>query len=173
MSEVTVFGLAALPLALAIDRVANGVTRPMFGWISDLIGREKTMLIAFGMEAVAMTLWLMLRHDPVMFVVLSGQSSGGRWPRCSTSIRADGMRCSARLSHWIAARLCWRSPHSSRCAARGLRASPGGHSQNVLESRPEKVAANDRRSIEIYGANTPLDRTLNVWVARALFATYK
>lgn len=77
MSEVTVFGLAALPLALTIDRVANGVTRPMFGWISDLIGREKTMLIAFGMEAVAMTLWLMLRHDPVMFVVLSGQSSGG------------------------------------------------------------------------------------------------
>lgn len=61
MSEVTVFGLAALPLALTIDRVANGVTRPMFGWISDLIGREKTMLIAFGMEAVAMTLWLMLR----------------------------------------------------------------------------------------------------------------
>ncbi|WP_042877165.1 hypothetical protein [Cupriavidus necator] len=55
MSEVTVFGLAALPLALTIDRVANGVTRPMFGWISDLIGREKTMLIAFWMEAVAMT----------------------------------------------------------------------------------------------------------------------
>jgi OFA family oxalate/formate antiporter-like MFS transporter len=72
MAGVTVFGLAALPLALTIDRVANGVTRPMFGWISDLIGREHTMLIAFGMEAVAMTLWLMLRHDPLLFVLLSG-----------------------------------------------------------------------------------------------------
>ncbi|MFM0203213.1 oxalate/formate MFS antiporter [Paraburkholderia fungorum] len=72
MSGVTVFGLAALPLALTIDRVANGVTRPMFGWISDLIGREHTMLIAFGMEAIAMTLWLTSRHDPVLFVLLSG-----------------------------------------------------------------------------------------------------
>lgn len=72
MAGVSVFGLAALPLALTIDRVANGVTRPMFGWISDLIGRERTMLIAFGMEAVAMTLWLMLRHDPLLFVLLSG-----------------------------------------------------------------------------------------------------
>ncbi len=72
MSGVTVFGLAALPLALTIDRVANGVTRPMFGWISDLIGREHTMLIAFGMEAIAMTLWLTSRHDPLLFVLLSG-----------------------------------------------------------------------------------------------------
>jgi MFS family permease len=72
MAGVTVFGLAALPLALTIDRVANGVTRPMFGWISDLIGREHTMLIAFGMEAIAMTLWLTSRHDPLLFVLLSG-----------------------------------------------------------------------------------------------------
>jgi MFS transporter, OFA family, oxalate/formate antiporter len=72
MAGVTVFGLAALPLALTIDRVANGVTRPMFGWVSDLIGREYTMLIAFGMEAIAMTLWLTLRHDPLLFVLLSG-----------------------------------------------------------------------------------------------------
>ncbi|HTH58565.1 MAG TPA: oxalate/formate MFS antiporter [Paraburkholderia sp.] len=72
MAGVTVLGLAALPLALTIDRVANGVTRPMFGWISDSIGRENTMFIAFGMEALAMALWLTLRHDPVLFVVLSG-----------------------------------------------------------------------------------------------------
>lgn len=72
MAGVTVFGLAALPLALTVDRVANGVTRPLFGWISDRIGREQTMLVAFGMEALAMTLWLTLRHDPVLFVLLSG-----------------------------------------------------------------------------------------------------
>jgi oxalate/formate antiporter len=72
LADVSVFGLAALPLALTIDRVANGVTRPLFGWISDRIGREPTMCIAFGMEAVAMALWLGLRHDPVLFVLLSG-----------------------------------------------------------------------------------------------------
>src|SRR3954454_4105020 len=44
--------LPALTFALAIDRVLNGVTRPFFGWVSDQIGRELTMLIAFGLEAV-------------------------------------------------------------------------------------------------------------------------
>jgi MFS transporter, OFA family, oxalate/formate antiporter len=72
MAGVTVLGLAALPLALTIDRVANGLTRPMFGWVSDRIGRENTMFVAFGLEALAMALWLMLRNDPVLFVVLSG-----------------------------------------------------------------------------------------------------
>jgi OFA family oxalate/formate antiporter-like MFS transporter len=72
MGGVTVLGLAALPLALTIDRVANGLTRPMFGWVSDCIGRENTMFVAFGLEALAMTAWLMLRHHPVLFVVLSG-----------------------------------------------------------------------------------------------------
>jgi oxalate/formate antiporter len=72
LADLSVFGLAALPLALTIDRVANGVTRPLFGWISDRIGREPTMCIAFGMEAAAMALWLALRHDPLLFVLLSG-----------------------------------------------------------------------------------------------------
>ncbi|HTI16434.1 MAG TPA: oxalate/formate MFS antiporter [Trinickia sp.] len=72
MAGVTVLGLAALPLALTVDRVANGVTRPMFGWVSDRIGRENTMFIAFGLEAIAMALWLELRGEPVLFVLLSG-----------------------------------------------------------------------------------------------------
>ncbi len=44
--------LPALTFALAIDRILNGITRPFFGWVSDNIGRELTMLIAFGLEAV-------------------------------------------------------------------------------------------------------------------------
>jgi len=67
-----VFGMAALPLALTIDRVTNGFTRPFFGWISDKIGREYTMTIAFGLEAVAMFVWVMTRSDPVLFVLMSG-----------------------------------------------------------------------------------------------------
>lgn len=70
--DAMVFGMAALPLALTIDRFANGLTRPFFGWVSDRIGRENTMFIAFGMEGVAMTLWLMTTDNPVLFVLLSG-----------------------------------------------------------------------------------------------------
>ncbi|WP_197517835.1 oxalate/formate MFS antiporter [Mycobacterium sp. E796] len=72
VSKVLVFGLAALPLALTIDRFTNGLTRPFFGWVSDRLGRENTMAFAFALEAVAMTLWLLTRHDATLFVLLSG-----------------------------------------------------------------------------------------------------
>jgi MFS family permease len=72
VAGIMVFGMAALPLALTIDRFANGLTRPFFGWVSDRIGRENTMFIAFGLEGIAMTLWLMTSSNPVLFVLLSG-----------------------------------------------------------------------------------------------------
>ncbi|KTT13975.1 MFS transporter [Pseudomonas oryzihabitans] len=72
MTEVMVFGMAALPLAMTIDRVCNGLTRPLFGWISDRWGRENTMAFAFCFEGIAMTLWLLTSDNPVLFVLLSG-----------------------------------------------------------------------------------------------------
>ena len=72
VAKMLVFGSAALPLALTIDRFTNGLTRPFFGWVSDRIGRENTMFIAFALEGLAMTAWLMTRSDPVLFVLLSG-----------------------------------------------------------------------------------------------------
>jgi OFA family oxalate/formate antiporter-like MFS transporter len=72
VADTMILGMAALPLALTIDRFANGLTRPFFGWVSDRIGRENTMFIAFGMEGVAMSLWLMTSSHPVLFVLLSG-----------------------------------------------------------------------------------------------------
>ena len=72
VSKLMVFGLAALPLAMTIDRFTNGLTRPLFGWVSDRAGREQTMFIAFALEAAAMFAWLMLRGDAVLFVLLSG-----------------------------------------------------------------------------------------------------
>jgi oxalate/formate antiporter len=72
VANVIVFGLAALPLALTIDRLTNGLTRPFFGWVSDKIGRENTMAIAFLMEAAAVTLMVMFRNDALVFVILSG-----------------------------------------------------------------------------------------------------
>lgn len=72
IASTLVWGMAALPLALTIDRVANGLTRPFFGWVSDRIGRENTMAVAFGLEAVAMMGWLAMRNDPLWFALLSG-----------------------------------------------------------------------------------------------------
>jgi oxalate/formate antiporter len=72
MADVLVFGLPALPLALSIDRFANGLTRPFFGWVSDHIGRENTMVIAFALEGFAMTIWLWTRRDAATFVLMSG-----------------------------------------------------------------------------------------------------
>jgi MFS transporter, OFA family, oxalate/formate antiporter len=72
MADVLLFGLPLLPLALSLDRITNGATRPFFGWVSDRFGRENTMLIAFGLEGTAMTLWLLTRDNPLLFVLLSG-----------------------------------------------------------------------------------------------------
>jgi MFS family permease len=72
ITKALVWGLAALPLALTIDRFTNGLTRPFFGWVSDRIGRENTMFLAFGLEGIAMALWLATRTDPLLFVLLSG-----------------------------------------------------------------------------------------------------
>ena len=71
---VSILGLTlpALTFALSIDRVLNGLTRPFFGWVSDNIGRENTMFIAFALEAVGIWALSSFGHDPVAFVILSG-----------------------------------------------------------------------------------------------------
>jgi MFS transporter, OFA family, oxalate/formate antiporter len=71
---VTLIGLTlpALTFALAIDRVLNGLTRPFFGWVSDQIGRENTMFIAFAIEAVGIVAMANFGQHPVAFVILTG-----------------------------------------------------------------------------------------------------
>jgi MFS transporter, OFA family, oxalate/formate antiporter len=71
---VSILGLTlpALTFALSIDRILNGVTRPFFGWVSDNIGRENTMFIAFGLEAVGIMLMSKYGQDPFWFVILTG-----------------------------------------------------------------------------------------------------
>ena len=61
--------MAALTFAATIDRILNGLTRPFFGWVSDKIGRENTMFIAFVMEGVGIYLLYLWGHDPVWFVL--------------------------------------------------------------------------------------------------------
>ena len=69
---VVAFGMTALVLAISVDRYLNGLTRPFWGWVSDHIGRENTMFIAFTMEAVAVFALLQLISRPVWFIALSG-----------------------------------------------------------------------------------------------------
>jgi OFA family oxalate/formate antiporter-like MFS transporter len=64
--------LPALTFALTIDRVLNGLCRPFFGWVSDHIGRENTMFIAFGLEGLGIVALYEFGTDPVLFVILSG-----------------------------------------------------------------------------------------------------
>jgi OFA family oxalate/formate antiporter-like MFS transporter len=71
---VSILGLTlpALQFALSIDRVLNGITRPFFGWVSDHIGRENTMFIAFFLEGIGIYALLHFANDPFLFVILSG-----------------------------------------------------------------------------------------------------
>jgi OFA family oxalate/formate antiporter-like MFS transporter len=66
------FTLPALTFALTIDRILNGITRPFFGWVSDHIGRENTMFIAFALEGLGIFALYKFGTDPVLFVILSG-----------------------------------------------------------------------------------------------------
>jgi OFA family oxalate/formate antiporter-like MFS transporter len=66
------FTMAALPFALMLDRIMNGVSRPLFGWISDHIGREMTMFIAFSLEGLGILALGWFGHRPWAFVILSG-----------------------------------------------------------------------------------------------------
>jgi len=73
-TPVTLLGLTlpALTFALTLDRILNGLTRPFFGWVSDHIGREQTMFIAFIIEGLGIIALANLGTNPVWFVVLSG-----------------------------------------------------------------------------------------------------
>ena len=73
-SPVSLLGvtLPALTFALTLDRIMNGLTRPFFGWVSDYLGRENTMFIAFLLEAGGIAALMVFAHDPVIFVLLTG-----------------------------------------------------------------------------------------------------
>ena len=63
--------LPALTFALALDRITNGIARPLCGWLSDHIGREITMIMAFTLGAASIFAFSRWGSDPVMFVLLA------------------------------------------------------------------------------------------------------
>jgi OFA family oxalate/formate antiporter-like MFS transporter len=62
----------ALSLALAFGLIMNALSRPAFGWVSDRVGREKAMFVAFIIEGAALLGLVLLAHNPVGFVLLTG-----------------------------------------------------------------------------------------------------
>jgi OFA family oxalate/formate antiporter-like MFS transporter len=70
-NTVLLFGGTTLTVALIVDNVANGSARPLFGWISDNIGREYTMAIAFSLGGIAYWLLGSLGTAPWAFVVFA------------------------------------------------------------------------------------------------------
>ena len=70
-NTIVFFGASTLTAALIIDNVANGAARPLFGWLSDHIGRENTMAIAFGLGAGAYWLLGTLGTAPWAFVLFA------------------------------------------------------------------------------------------------------
>jgi OFA family oxalate/formate antiporter-like MFS transporter len=71
---LTILGMTgtALTLALVVNSVLNGSARPFFGWVSDRIGREPTMFIAFMLAAIAIGSMAVFGRDPFWFVVIGG-----------------------------------------------------------------------------------------------------
>jgi MFS transporter, OFA family, oxalate/formate antiporter len=63
------FQMAALTFAISLDRIFDGFGRPFFGWVSDTIGRENTMFIAFGTAALMLLTLSAYGHIPIVFVL--------------------------------------------------------------------------------------------------------
>jgi MFS transporter, OFA family, oxalate/formate antiporter len=70
-NTVVLFGATTITVALIVDNVANGTARPFFGWVSDNIGREYTMALAFGLGGVAYWLLGAMGTSPWAFVVFA------------------------------------------------------------------------------------------------------
>jgi len=73
ISKTTLFlGASTLAVALVVDNIMNGVARPFFGWVSDRIGREPTMTIAFSLGGLSYLLLGSFGSNPWLFVIFAG-----------------------------------------------------------------------------------------------------
>jgi OFA family oxalate/formate antiporter-like MFS transporter len=70
---VELFGITmtALVFALSLNRIFDGIGRPFFGWLSDQIGREYTMALAFTLGAIALFTLSQSGTTPVVFVLVT------------------------------------------------------------------------------------------------------
>lgn len=73
-TPVTLLGItaSALVFALSLNNLMNGVSRPLFGWVSDWLGREMTMFVTFLAEGIGILFLDRYGNNPVLFVILAG-----------------------------------------------------------------------------------------------------
>ena len=71
---VTLIGITLLTpiFAVSVGQIMNGLSRPVFGWVSDWIGRECTMIAAYLLGAFAFTMLILFGNIPIWFVLLTG-----------------------------------------------------------------------------------------------------
>ena len=63
-------GATALAIALSLNPLGNGVGRIVWGWVSDSLGRERTMAVAFILQAMFLASVVTVgRRGDVWFVV--------------------------------------------------------------------------------------------------------
>jgi OFA family oxalate/formate antiporter-like MFS transporter len=103
---ITILGVSTpvLALAVSIDNFANGITRPLSGWFSDIVGRENMMLLIFSLESLALLGMAMFGRNPygfllfaaliflfwgeifVVFPALSGDSFGSKYAAANNGL---------------------------------------------------------------------------------------
>jgi OFA family oxalate/formate antiporter-like MFS transporter len=73
-NSVTLLGVTApaLLFALSLNNLMNGLSRPLFGWVSDWLGREMTMFVTFLAEGIGIFYLDRYGSNPVNFVILAG-----------------------------------------------------------------------------------------------------
>jgi len=70
VAEAKVWGLAIVPLTATLTSITNALSRILWGSISDRLGREYTMTLAFGVEAVLIFMVTKIAGAPLAFVIL-------------------------------------------------------------------------------------------------------
>jgi OFA family oxalate/formate antiporter-like MFS transporter len=70
VADMKVWGIALIPLTATLTSIANALSRILWGSVSDRLGREYTMALAFSIEALLIYLVTRIAGSAVAFVVL-------------------------------------------------------------------------------------------------------
>jgi OFA family oxalate/formate antiporter-like MFS transporter len=62
---------AALALAATLSPIANGASRIFWGWVSDRLGRETTMVVAFLLQAICLVLVITIGQTSAMWFAIT------------------------------------------------------------------------------------------------------
>lgn len=70
LSDAKIFGFALIPLTLTFTSLCNAGSRILWGSVSDRLGREYTMFLTFGVEAILVFLVTRIAGTPIAFLIL-------------------------------------------------------------------------------------------------------